>query len=268
MIACTRMYNVHPAVQAAWATLLSRVAVRSGIALDVIEHAAPAPLEALWARADLGCAFMCGWPFVRSRPQPGIVAAPVPRGARYGGRAVYFTDFVVRSDRGFTRLEDTFGTRLAWTVDGSHSGFNAPRYHLLTFRSHARPVLFRGTVGPVITPRGALDAVREGRADVAPLDSYALDLIRRHDPRAARGIVVLESTLPAPIPPLVAAPDAPPDAVLAMREALLGAASDPDFTDCLDILELSGFESPPPGDYDVIAERDRVARATGYPYPA
>src|SRR5262249_55323044 len=46
------------------------------------------------AQADV--AFLCGLPYVRlvDRPEPPIelLAAPVLRGARYGGRPVYFSD--------------------------------------------------------------------------------------------------------------------------------------------------------------------------------
>ena len=107
LIACSRMYNAAPGVKAAWDRLFAFVGERSGIALEIIDHEAPAPLEALWRRPDLGCAFMCGWPFAMAERQPRIVCAPVPQPPRYGGKPVDVTDFVVRADSGFETLEDT-----------------------------------------------------------------------------------------------------------------------------------------------------------------
>lgn len=65
LIANARMYAVAPAVRAAWQDLFAWVAKASAIPLTYVEHAAPAPLESLWARADLGAAFMCGFPYAR-----------------------------------------------------------------------------------------------------------------------------------------------------------------------------------------------------------
>ncbi len=262
------MYDVTPVARDAWRKLFERAARIAGIDLTVVEHAAPAPLETLWSRDDMGCVFMCGWPFSLAHPRPQIVAAPVPRGARYNGLPIYFTDFLAREDRGFVSLADTFGGRIAWTVAGSHSGFNAPRHHLLRYRSGQRPVLYPESVGPVVTPAGALESVLRGDADVAPLDSYALELIRRHEPERLAQTQVLESTAPSPIPPLVASPDVDRETVKALRTTLLAAHVTPAFSELLATLELSGFALPPTTDYDTVSARDVEARERGYPYPA
>ncbi len=147
MIACSRMYNVTPEARAGWDAIFEWVAERSGVALEVIAHAAPAPIETLWARDDMGCVFMCGWPYAMAEPRPRLVAAPVPSPDRYGGKAVYFTDLVVRRDSPYRKLQDTFGGRVAWTLETSHSGYNALRHHLLKYRSPARPTLYASSVG-------------------------------------------------------------------------------------------------------------------------
>ena len=53
LVANARMYAVTPTVREAWQTLFDWVARTSGVPLEYIDHAAPAPLEALWAREDL-----------------------------------------------------------------------------------------------------------------------------------------------------------------------------------------------------------------------
>ena len=62
LIANARMYAVDAATAAAWSALFARVSALSGVPLEVIAHAAPAPLEDLWRRDDLGLAFICGYP--------------------------------------------------------------------------------------------------------------------------------------------------------------------------------------------------------------
>jgi ABC-type phosphate/phosphonate transport system substrate-binding protein len=110
------MYASSAPLSAAWNSLLAWVSAVSGVDLEVIEHAYPAPLDDLWAREDMGCVFMCGYPWALRTERPRLLAAPVPSPARYEGRPVYVSDFVVRADSRFKTLEDTFGARLAYSI--------------------------------------------------------------------------------------------------------------------------------------------------------
>ncbi len=266
-IACSRMYNVTPAAKAAWDALFAWVSGQSGVALRIIDHPAPAPLEALWARRDMGCVFMCGWPVSGATPQPQLIAAPVPSADRYQGKPIYFTDLIVRDGGGYHSIEDTFGSSIAWTAEASHSGFNAPRHHLLPYRTGTRRQLYQQSVGPVLTPAGALASVIEGRADIAPMDSYALDMIRRHEPQRVAGITVIDSTAPAPIPPLVASPGVPASICEELRGAFLAAGASPDITEVLATLGLAGFVRVEPDTYRVAQTWERDARDAGYHRP-
>jgi ABC-type phosphate/phosphonate transport system substrate-binding protein len=120
-IANARMYAVTPHVRGAWRALFDWLSRRSGVALEYVDHAAPAPLEELWSRPDLAATFMCGLPFASAALKPLIVAAPVPAPERYRGQPVYCTDFVVRADSAYHKLSDTFGARIGWTVSHSQS---------------------------------------------------------------------------------------------------------------------------------------------------
>jgi ABC-type phosphate/phosphonate transport system substrate-binding protein len=263
MIANARMYSVAPSAAAAWRRLLGAALAHAGLDWPVVEHAWPAPIEELWARGDLGCAFMCGLPFARRRPRPTLIAAPIPSPARYLGRPVYFTDFIVRQDAPYTRLEDTFGARLAWTSPDSHSGCNAVRHHLLSYRSPQRPRLYAETVGPLATPRRVLEAVAEARADVGPIDSYAFALLQRHEPALAGRVRVVASTNSAPIPPLVATAFLDAGTIERLRAGLSAAAPQLHAE-----LLLSGFAAARPEEYDGLEALARAAEAAGYPLPA
>ena len=265
LVACSRMYDVNPGARDAWHALFEWLAHRSGVALTVIDHAAPAPLAELWARPDLGCTFMCGWPFARAASKPRLLAAPRPSGERYGGAPIYFTDLVVRRDRGYRRLEDCFGGTVAWTAEGSHSGFNALRHHLLPFvRARGAP-LFARTFGPTITPRAALLSVIAGEADIAPLDSFALDLIGRHEPDLVAAVEVIASTASTPAPAMIASHAIPPQAAAAITQALLGAHHDAACVDLLRALCLVGFSAVAGSDYEVTLHRASEALTAGYP---
>jgi ABC-type phosphate/phosphonate transport system substrate-binding protein len=267
-IANARMYSVTPAVRDAWRALLDWVGRHSGVPLTYLDHAAPAPLEQLWARGDLGAAFMCGFPFASATPRPRLVAAPVPSPARYGRRPVYCTDFVVRADSGIERLRDAFGGRIGWTASHSQSGFNAVRHHLLGYRDERSERLFAASIGPLTTPRRVIDAVLERTIDVGPLDSYVHDLLQRHEPATASKLRTIESTVMTPIPPLVASPSTPPDTVERLRRTLVAAASEPEAPSLLEFLLLAGFTAVDAADYDRLLAQDREAVSAGYPAPA
>ena len=175
------MYSATPQVGALWRRLLaSALAPVDGAPVEIVEHAPPAPIAELWQRPDKAAVFMCGLPLSCAEPRPAIVAAPVPSPAAYGGRACYWTDLVVRADSPFTTLEQTFDHRLALTTPELQSGYAASLHALMPYGS-ARP-LYREVVAPTFTPMGALMAVIDRRAEVAPLDSYALALLQRHAP--------------------------------------------------------------------------------------
>src|SRR2546429_4203353 len=205
-IASARMYSWSPTLTAAWRRLLEWVAARAGVEMKVLELADPYPLEELWARDDLGCVFMCGYPWAMRAERPHLLAAPVPSPSRYQGRPIYFTDFVVRADSAYRTLEDTFGGRIAYSIEHSHSGYNAARFHLLGYRRADRATFYSDVVGPLHRQLPVIDAVLDGRADVGPVDAYGLDLLRHHGAERARRVRVVATTLEAPSAPLVASP--------------------------------------------------------------
>src|SRR5437867_473136 len=178
-IASARMYSRSPTLTAAWRRLLEWVAARAGVEMKVLELADPYPLEGLWARDDLGCVFMCGYPWAMRADRPHLVAAPVPSPSRYGGRPIYFTDFVVRADSAYRTLEDTFGGRLAYSTEHSHSGYNAARFHLLAYRRPDRPTFYSKVLAQT------LDELLVARFVAAKPDAFDVMVERQRQAEAA-----------------------------------------------------------------------------------
>ena len=265
MIASARMYSWSPSLLAAWRRLLEWVGERSGVGFDVLDPSAePASLDDLWARPDMACVFMCGYPWALRESRPHLLAAPVPSPPRFGGRPDYVSDFIVRADSPFKDLADTFGGTIAYSAEHSHSGYNAPRFHLLPHRTAARPQLYSTVLGPFIRQRPVIDAVLDGRADVAAVDGYGLDLLRRHEPDLVARLSIIATTVPAPAPPLVASPGI--DAATRERviAALLSVHEAPAMATTLDALLLARFVRVEPEVFEIFLERERAAEAAGY----
>ena len=267
-VANARMYAVAPEAEAAWRDLLANICAEAGVALDYIAYPAPQPLEVLWRRPDLGCVHMCGFPIALHIAEVVPLAAPIPRAAWAAGRAVYRSDLIVRADSAFHTLEDTFGGTVGWTVSHSHSGFNAPRHHLLRYRTPARPTLYRAVRGDLVTARAVLDAVRDGSIDVGPLDAFWHMLIRKYRPEVTEGVRVLASTGTAPMPAFVASPNLPQRDVAALRGAFADAATRAWFAPFRAALLIDGFVPVTHETFAPTLAWHEEALAAGYPTPA
>jgi ABC-type phosphate/phosphonate transport system substrate-binding protein len=264
MIANARMYAVTKPVEQAWQTLLCRLAQCAEVAWDYVEHAPPAPISALWSRPDCGCVFMCGFPYVTSAARPSLLAAPVPSLPRYGGRPVYFTEFLVRASTNVQSLAHTFGGRLACMLPESNSGHNAPRHYLLQHAAPGTRALYRPTESPTPTPYEVIDAVISGRADVGVVDSYLLDLMRLHAPERLVPLKSVAVTPASPIPPLVASPGIDGHTVARVRAALLELHRDADAAYQMTGLGLLRFAAVEASDYGVLAAWADRANAAGF----
>jgi len=245
-VANARMYSVTPAVKAAWRELFEWVLRRAELDWPVIDYDAPAALSALWERDDLGLAMMCGLPFSQREPRATIVAAPIPSPQRYGGKAVYMTDIVVRADSTYRTIEDTRGAIVGYTLPDSLSGGVAPKRFL-------KDIEYREEVNGLVTPRGVIDALVSGRIDVGPLDGYWHDLLRESEPQLASQVRTIASTPQLPIPPLVATAQLADGELQRLRSALSHSIEEPSLAIARSKLLLGGFAFPDSEHYASLA---------------
>jgi ABC-type phosphate/phosphonate transport system substrate-binding protein len=267
LIVNARMYAVTPAVEEAWKELLARIFEAAEVHFDYVSYPAPQPMEGLWERPDLGCVFMCGFPIALEMADVRPIAAPIPSLSWAGGRAVYRSDLIVPTDAPWRRLEDTFGRRTGWTVEHSHSGFNAWRHHLLAYRSEERPKLYATSIGHLVTARRILDSVSDGAIDIGPLDAYWHALIAKHAPDLVEGVRAIDHTMFAPMPAFVAGPLVEATALSRLKESFVAASRQPWFPAFAEALLLQGFAAVEQADFAVMLERDAAAAAAGYGAP-
>lgn len=256
MIANARMYSVSTETAELWRRLLAAVIEHAGLDITVVEHTAPAPINELWQRPDKAAVFMCGLPFSRSDPRPELIAAPVPSPSDFRGLPQYWSEMVVRKDSGFQTIEDTFGGRIALTVPDSQSGCLAALFYLMT--SGNRFPLYGEVITPKVTPLGAMSAVVDGAADVAPIDSYAFCLLQKYRSDLTSLLRTIGRTARTPIPPLVASRAG----LEALQAAFLEAHRIAAMTPLMEGLLLERFARPDPASYDAL--RSNYATATGY----
>jgi len=269
------MYAVGAQAGELWRALLSAVTAKAGLNVEVIEHAPPAAIDDLWRRTDMAAVFMCGLPYSRANPQPTLIAAPVPSPAEFAGRAEYWSELVVRNDSPFGDLQSTFGGKICLTAPNSQSGYAAALQYLMAFdaaadrKGGARSPLYREIGAPAVTPLGAVMAIVDGAADVAPIDAYAYRLLQKYRGDLTSKLRTVARTARTPIPPLVAsiALEASLEAAQGLRAAFTAAHRDPALKVLLAGLELSHFVTPDPRDYDALRIGFESARAYWREHP-
>jgi ABC-type phosphate/phosphonate transport system substrate-binding protein len=112
-----------------------------------------------------------------------------------------------------------------------------------------------------------MEALLSGDIDVGPLDSYALDLMRRHESDLVSQIRIVSTTDAAPIPFLVAAPACPDDIVSALQQGLASFGEAACCAGLRDRLCLEAFVPVAIADYGLMTRWDAEARAAGYRAP-
>ncbi|MGV8938500.1 MAG: phosphate/phosphite/phosphonate ABC transporter substrate-binding protein [Allorhizobium sp.] len=223
LIACSRMYNLGPEIRGRWDALFQWLAAASDIELEVIAHAAPAPLSDLWSRPDMGAVFMCGYPFSRipaeQRPAPlGAFVSTQPWAA---GRPLYASHILATIDGPVRMPNDLAAARWGWTVRDSQSGYHAPRAYLADLAALSgfalQPV---PTVGPLLNPAGIVAALNDGRIEAGAIDAYAFQLLSMYAPQALSGLRIVATTASVAAPLLIASPRTAPPIVTRLSQAL------------------------------------------------
>lgn len=262
LIACSRLYDATPFHAEAWRTVFAEAGRLAGVDLRVVEWRAPAPLGELWKRSDMGLVFLCGRPYVQAGARHCIIGAPL--GPDSGEKAVYRTLLLARAGSGWTKVEESFGARLGHMGAHSQSGYNALRFLLAPHASGRK--LYAESV-ELETPAACLNALREGRVDVVPLDSYFYHLLVSARKELREELVILGRSPLTAMPFLAASPEAEDAVVAALRGALAEWSLAPGGEELRRALCMKGFSLPSVSDYAVLAEQEAAALRLGYPCP-
>ena len=196
---------------------------RLGITAELITEPHWQEREHLLDTGDVQVGWICGLQFARKRlSNPDhleLLAAPVMSNPRYGQRPVYFSDVIVHSDSPFTKFEQLRDTSWAFNEPGSHSGVNIVRQSLANMGNDER---FFGRAIETGSHLNAIDAVVNGLADWAAIDSTAFDVAVAEKPVLRQSLRVIAQLGPSPMPPLVVTTAVPATTRHAMRSILLG----------------------------------------------
>lgn len=262
-IAGLPMYDypeVRPLTDALWHAIAERLKA-AGIEAPR-ELIRPDDLLGFWRSPDLLLGQTCGYPLTRHLGDAVQVVATPHYTAPGCVGAWHNSVIVVAADAPAKTLADLRGKVAVINERGSNTGMNLLRASAMPL-ADGKPFF-----GSVIESGGhalSMEAVGEGRADVAALDCVSFAFLQRHRPERAARVRVIGETPSTPALPLVTAAATPIATVEALRKALLDVAADPDLAVLREALFLKGFQVLPVEAYQRVVDLEEAAEAAGYP---
>jgi phosphonate transport system substrate-binding protein len=254
--------HLAPGVEPLYAFLAGYLAARVG-----------RPAEFVVAESYERCAkdiddvcFVCSVPYLlfadAGKIDMEVVAAPVLRGARYGGSPIYFSDVIVASASPHRSFADLRGATWAYNEPFSHSGYMTVLHHLATLGESAT---YFGRVVEAGFHQEAIRMIADGRVDGAAIDSQVLDIELRDDPELARGLRRIGTIGPSTIQPVVVSRSRLTDEERrAITDALLGVADDPVAREPLSRALVERFVAVDARSYDDIRGMLQRVRRAGF----
>lgn len=264
LVASLMMYDnpdeARRANDALWASLRDRMRARGFEAPDRLDRTGSH--ESYWLRPDLGFAQTCGYPYISElKGKVRLVATPVFNypGGKGARRASYV---VVREDDRARSIAETAGYRAAVNDWLSNSGMNLLR---IAAAPHVKDGRFFSDVLITGGHIASIAAIREGRADVAAIDSITWGIHKRHAPEKIAGVRIIGETPMGPGLPYITRGDAGDAEVAALRESLAEVIADPANAAALETLGLTGIEIFSDAEYAELEAFAAEAARLGYP---
>jgi ABC-type phosphate/phosphonate transport system substrate-binding protein len=264
LIASLPMYNVTPQLAGDWCELLGELierlpAIGSRKHLEIIS-AEEAALDAIWRSSDLLLSQTCGYPLMHGlASHVHIVGVPIFDVPGCDGH-LYSSAIVVRRTDHAETLDRYRGKIAAFNDDHSHSGMNALRHAVAP---HAIDGRFFGATLRTGSHRNSLQAVCDGRADIAAIDCVTFAFAHDHMPTLTKPLQILGFTRSAPGLPFIASRGLARD----MLDELLPALNDVirSRPALAARLRLKGVAALTANDYRAILDIKEEAVRAGYP---
>jgi phosphonate transport system substrate-binding protein len=210
--------------------------------------------QAMLKAGEVDAGWICGLTYARwsAEDKPvQLLAAPIPKGQRYQGKPVYFSDVVVRADSSYTSFAGLKGARWAYNEPGSHSGYNITRWALARMGATSG---FFGSATQSGSHQRSLEMILDGSIDASAIDSTVLELVLLQHPERASQIRIIEALGPSPIPPWVARHDLPAELFNNLRDILCNMHQHPQGKALLIAGHLEGFAAVTDSNYDPIRQ--------------
>ncbi len=195
-----------------------------------------------WLNPKLAVGMACGWPLVTELRQRVRVIGTFVYGIDGESSHTYRSVIVAREA---TTVADLAGGTLAFNSIDSLSGFVS--------MIAALPPDQAAWPGPTVETGAhlaSIEAVGDGRADVASIDALTWAYIKRDAPQVQQGLVIIDRGPEVPHLPLIASLATGDDSIAEWRAAFAEVGRDSAMAATLDTLLIEGFVALDTHDYE------------------
>ncbi|MBF0369067.1 MAG: phosphate/phosphite/phosphonate ABC transporter substrate-binding protein [Magnetococcales bacterium] len=227
--------------------LLRLIGQRLGMRTEFYQRKTYAEINDLLETKQIDTAFVCAGPYVSGHEKFGmeIIAVPV-----VNDQPLYYSYFLVHRDSPITTFAELRGKRFAFTDPDSNTGRLVPTYVLA--QQDETPESFFGETFFTHSHDNSIQAVAEGLADGAAVDSLIWDFMDRINPKYTRFTRIIEKSPPYGIPPIVVHPDLPLATKERLRQIFTELHNDPEAIPLLRLLQIQRFDSGNDEIYDSV----------------
>lgn len=242
----------------AYRELMDYLARRIGRPVEMKQRRTYQEVNDMLGAGKLDAAILCSGPYVHARRQYGVepLAVPVIQGS-----PTYRSYIIVPTGSPAAALVDLKGKRFAYTDPLSTSGRLYPVYALL--QGGHQPATFFAKTLHTYSHDNSVEAVAEGVADGAAVDSLVYNYLRRIHPALTGRTRVIQQSPPLGAQPVGVPRGLDPALKGRLQEAFLALHQDPE---ARGILKKLGVDRFIPGDdslYDDIRGMLRVVEGVG-----
>jgi phosphonate transport system substrate-binding protein len=219
-----------------YAPLLDYLERRLNRPVELVQRRTYAEINDLIETGFVDVAFVCTSAYVAGQRGFGMQLLAAPE---VNGETVYYSLLIVPANSDAQSMADLRGKVFAFTDPMSNTGRNYPTH--LVQQLGGTPETFFSRTFFTYSHDDAIRAVASGLADGAAVDSLVYDYaVQREPDLAARTQIILRSP-PFGIPPVVVGPNARPQLVAELRDAIIGMSDDPDGRTVLHALGIERF---------------------------
>jgi len=251
------MYVAPAAVQQANQAWLTRIFERLNLTRRNADHL---DLHGLWLAPELLVTQTCGYPLMTQlRGKVRVIGRPRYQLA-HSSHGEHCSLLLTRDDNPRTQLADFYDSRGVINGHDSNSGMNLLRERLAPLQHDGR---FFANVGISGAHRESLRWLREGRADLAAIDSVTYDYLARFAAEEVAGLRIVTHSAPSPTLPYVGPLHLSDQQAAHIREVMNQALQD-----LPHVVETLGIRAVLPAsedDYQVLLGYQQTAVDAGYP---
>jgi phosphonate transport system substrate-binding protein len=227
--------------------LLTLIAQRIGRRAEFLQRKTYAEVSDLVESRAVDLAFVCCGPYVTGKEKFGMELLVVPV---VNGQSVYYCYILAGRDRDVRSLDDLRGRKFAFTDPDSNTGCLVPRF-MLAERGATAESFFSETFF-THSHDASIQAVAEGVADGAAVDSLIWDFTDGVDNSHTSRTRIVEKSPPYGIPPVVVHPGVDPDLKRRLKAVFLSLHEDPEAAKLLARLRIERFIEGQDSMYDSV----------------